>query len=421
MKSERNYLRATIAMAVVLFTMSARADVLYSTLGPNNAFDPDDGYIVSGGSGGQVIAGRFTVNDTAMLSNAMLGLSHFQGVNTPVNVFIESDAGGMPGSILATLTQVGTVPPFPTQSLTMFTSGSSFILTVGVTYWLVAQETNTGTAQVWNLAYNDAEGTFAHNLTDSATGPWFVEHNAHDVAFQINGTVVPGVLYDQYDHASGGTIIATNLSDAPQYTTDVADDFIVPAGQIWTVRSVDAEGRYFNGSGPAFSFNVFFYADSGTLPGVPIYSATNQPFTQAGGTFTVNLTTPAVLPARTYWVEVQANSSITNGEWGWNERTVQWGNGAAEQNPGGGFGSGCLTWTRKTTCSPGSTGPDQVFRLNGERSVTSECTVCHKHTQTITLPCSSMDYRRHLDHGDSIGACPPAKKTSAQTESLGLD
>jgi hypothetical protein len=35
-----------------------------------------------------------------------------------------------------------------------------------------------------------------------------------------------------------------------------------------------------------------------------------------------------------------------------------------------------------------------------------QCTVCHKHTTTITLPCNSMEYRRHLDHGDSVGACP---------------
>ena len=34
------------------------------------------------------------------------------------------------------------------------------------------------------------------------------------------------------------------------------------------------------------------------------------------------------------------------------------------------------------------------------------CVVCHKHTMTITLPCNSMEYRRHLDHGDSVGASP---------------
>jgi CSLREA domain-containing protein len=37
----------------------------------------------------------------------------------------------------------------------------------------------------------------------------------------------------------------------------------------------------------------------------------------------------------------------------------------------------------------------------------NECTVCHKRTQTLVLPCNSFDYRRHLDHGDPPNACPP--------------
>ena len=37
---------------------------------------------------------------------------------------------------------------------------------------------------------------------------------------------------------------------------------------------------------------------------------------------------------------------------------------AAWQNPGGGFGV-CPTWTRKLTCIPTASGPDQVYRLNG--------------------------------------------------------
>jgi N-acetylneuraminic acid mutarotase len=50
-----------------------------------------------------------------------------------------------------------------------------------------------------------------------------------------------------------------------------------------------------------------------------------------------------------------------------------------------------------------------------------DCTVCHKHTQTLVLPCNSMEFRRHIDHGDSGGACPPSKRPSDQTDSLGDD
>jgi hypothetical protein len=34
-----------------------------------------------------------------------------------------------------------------------------------------------------------------------------------------------------------------------------------------------------------------------------------------------------------------------------------------------------------------------------------DCTLCHKRTLTITVVCGSDDYRRHLDHGDTMGAC----------------
>ncbi|HEV3410142.1 MAG TPA: hypothetical protein VG095_07600 [Chthoniobacterales bacterium] len=35
----------------------------------------------------------------------------------------------------------------------------------------------------------------------------------------------------------------------------------------------------------------------------------------------------------------------------------------------------------------------------------TNCQVCHKRSQTLTFPCSSLEYRRHLDHGDAMGAC----------------
>ena len=33
------------------------------------------------------------------------------------------------------------------------------------------------------------------------------------------------------------------------------------------------------------------------------------------------------------------------------------------------------------------------------------CDVCHKHTLTLTLACNSLEYRRHIDHGDTMGPC----------------
>ena len=173
------------------------------------------------------------------------------------------------------------------------------------------------------------------------------------------------VLYDQYNNNGPNATLSATFTDFPTSSADLADDFVVPGGQTWNVQSIDADGVYFNGPGPATNWNVFIYSDSSTLPGTQVYSTLNQPVTQVGTTFTVNLTPAAVLAAGTYWIEIQANMTFgTQGEWGWTDRTVQSNNGAAFRNPGGAFGCG-TNWVRKPVCVPTTSGPDQVYRING--------------------------------------------------------
>ncbi len=174
------------------------------------------------------------------------------------------------------------------------------------------------------------------------------------------------VLYDQYNNASANATLSATFDDFPTFSADLADDFVVPGGETWNVQSIDADGVYFNGVGPATNWNVFIYSNSGTLPGALVYSTLNQPVAVVGTTFTVNLTPAAVLGSGTYWIEIQANMDFaTQGEWGWTDRTVQSNSPAAWQNPGGGFGV-CPTWAPKlAVCVPTAGGPDQVYRING--------------------------------------------------------
>ena len=174
------------------------------------------------------------------------------------------------------------------------------------------------------------------------------------------------VLYDQYDNPGQDATVSATFTDFPTSNADLADDFVVPAGQTWNVQSIDADGVYFPGSGPAIDWNVFFYADNAGFPGARVYSATHQPDVQNGSTFTINLPTPALLNPGTYWVEIQANMTYgTQGQWGWSNRTVTANNPAAWQNPGGGLGV-CPSWSRRgATCGVDPDEPDQMFRLNG--------------------------------------------------------
>lgn len=194
-KLQRNFLGMAMVTAIMLSAMPAMAGTLYSTLGPGGEYDFNNGYFVGGsGTSDQVVGSPFTVNTTAMLTGARLGLGHFQGTNNePINLFVESDAGGQPGSILAELTQVGTIPPFRDgETLTTFTCNDCLTLTAGTVYWLVAQETDPGTEQIWNLAFGDPTNTLAFNRLGSATGPWNLMSTT-DVAFEIDGGTAPAI------------------------------------------------------------------------------------------------------------------------------------------------------------------------------------------------------------------------------------
>src|SRR4029077_1892188 len=80
------------------------------------------------------------------------------------------------------------------------------------------------------------------------------------------------VLYDQYNNNGANATFVGTFTDFPTYNSDLADDFTVPAGQTWSVESIDADGVYFNGAGPATDWNVFVYADAGGVPGAVLFS-----------------------------------------------------------------------------------------------------------------------------------------------------
>src|SRR5215472_11406572 len=160
------------------------------------------------------------------------------------------------------------------------------------------------------------------------------------------------VLYDQYNNAGTAATSSQDFEAADDAFDDfTADDFVVPAGQTWNVSEIDIQGTYDGFPGPAVAFHVFFYQDSGGLPGAQVYSAMNQSYTTGNNVdFVINLSTAAVLSPGTYWVSVQCRMDFgVGGQWYWTDRTVTSNSPAAWENPGGGFGAGCLTWGVRTS------------------------------------------------------------------------
>ena len=165
------------------------------------------------------------------------------------------------------------------------------------------------------------------------------------------------VLYDQNNNPAGSSTGSQNFEASSDPFDDfLGDDFVVPALQTWNVNQVNATGVYFNGTGPAASFNVFFYPDVATFPGPTATCTYNAAaFTNVSGSFSITLPANCVLASGTYWVVVQANMDfVPGGQWGWTDRTVTSNSGAVWRNPGGGFMNAPCTanWGRRAGAAP---------------------------------------------------------------------
>jgi len=212
---------------------------------------------------------------------------------------------------------------------------------------------------------------------------WYVDQVSVNLCRLVSGTPTPtptpgtptptpgaSFVYDQTDNSSGTGILSQNfeaVNDA--YDSQAADDFLVPVSDgSWTIQNIQIPGQYWAGTGPLASVNVWFYQNSGSLPGTQVFSQLNLvPTSDASGGLVLDLPSPPTLPPGTYWLSVQANMDFdTGGEWGPTTRLVQSYSPWAWRNPGDGFGTGCTAWTTNGSC--GFTyGPDLLFRLSGTK------------------------------------------------------
>jgi len=175
-------------------------------------------------------------------------------------------------------------------------------------------------------------------------------------------------LYDQNRDPSGSWV-PSQPSGSGFGESQAADDFVVPKGHTWIVKEVDITGIYFNGSGPANYENVFFYKDSGGLPGALVVNCPNQHGAENNfGSFAIGLSKTCKAKLRggkTYWVSVQVSVDFaTGGEWAWNLSTDTTGNQAAWQSQDS---DTCPTWGHIKDCL-GLDG-DLMFALRGRDKI----------------------------------------------------
>ena len=180
-----------------------------------------------------------------------------------------------------------------------------------------------------------------------------------------------GVLWNQFGKPAMEPPINIGSQDfepaMEAFDDQAADDFVLTFPFNNCIIGVRVMGEYSKGGGPASSFNVYLYRNgAGNLPGALLFAFLNLPYTGTPSDFTINLPNPFCIGPGTYWVSVQARQDFNpNGQWFWHNRTVQLNAGAAWQNPGNAYGTGCVSWNRKSVCMPDQVSPDQVFQILG--------------------------------------------------------
>jgi len=201
--------------------------------------------------------------------------------------------------------------------------------------------------------------TVAFGLAGSALAASATVHKPYTMLWNQNSNYGSGVNSQVYE------------SSMQQYDDFAADDFVVPAGQTWTVTELDVTGAYVGGSGPASSETIWIYRSSkrNKVNGTKYY-ALDVPCTDNSGSFQCILPgqhrKPGVkLLSGTYWVSIVANcASTVCGQWQWTENTTVTGNQAVWGNPQNGWNTGCNEFEPLSTCF-GGTPADLAFDLQG--------------------------------------------------------
>jgi hypothetical protein len=237
-----------------------------------------------------------------------------------------------------------------------------------------------------------------------------------------SGLPTGGGLWNQYDNPATEPPLGIGSQEFEPamavFSDQAADDFVLndppPPPLFRYINGVAVMGEYSAGGGPASSFNVYFYANgAGNLPGAQFAAFLNRPYSGTPPNFMIYFT-PFSLPAGTYWVSVQAVQDFNpNGQWFWHNRTVQSNAGAAWQNPGDGYGTGCTNWNRKNACMPDQIWPDQVFSILGfiegptpTATVTPTCCQYATTTGTESILPGTTDMGNHCDNCTTLVIFP---------------
>ncbi|MFN0277955.1 MAG: M36 family metallopeptidase [Pyrinomonadaceae bacterium] len=374
--------KVTVDLTGVSHTFPDDVDIMLVGPGGQNAMIMSDA-----GGGNDITSINLTLDDaaaTALSDGGQLTSGTFQPTNIDTNTDVfpapaPAPAGGAALSVFNGSSPNGTWSLYVRDDLGVdvgsLSGGWAIHITTSCGPTPTATNTNTptatftGTPAPTSTSTSTATATFTATNTATATSTFTPTNTATPTSTQT--PPCQEVLYDQSNNVSTNGTSSQDFETANDaFDNQAADDFVVPGGQTWTLQQIIANGLYFNGSGPADSFNVTFYNNAAGLPGSAVAGGTftGASYSNVGDIFTITLPSSLVLNPGTYWVSIQVRMDFTpGGQWAWTNRTTQSNSAAVWQNPGGGFAiPACTSWAaRGAVCAIEAAAPDQGFQILG--------------------------------------------------------
>lgn len=168
-------------------------------------------------------------------------------------------------------------------------------------------------------------------------------------------------IYNQ-NGAQEGAIISQNNALGSGALVQVADDFVVPEGNTWTIQRVLAFGTA-SGDPILGNASVVIYTNENGVPGEEVYNSGQLTPVSDPDDTNINLLLPeaVVLENGTYWISVYANLDF--GRWNWGAQNGGIGTQSHLRDAEDVFGAGATNWT--AFASLGLDPYDQIFDIYG--------------------------------------------------------
>ena len=147
--------RFLIVVGFTFFSSWVHATVVFNNLGPGDTYNPNIGYAIGNVFAGQrpyELGAQFTPSQSGFLADIVIALGLVSGTNQ-VDVWLSSDSGGRPGSILESFSFVGAMAPFGNSGPPLRgVASSTTFLDSASRYWLIASASSSTDASVaWNF------------------------------------------------------------------------------------------------------------------------------------------------------------------------------------------------------------------------------------------------------------------------------